>query len=454
MLFEHDGFMFQCCPFYIGDAVDPWLLVTSVPMKQVLAEVNQMTLFSNIISAVSILFGITAALIIAQKIAKPIVSVSETLKTISEGEGDLTGSIQVKSKSEIGDLAHYFNLTLEKIRNLIIIIKKQSAALSEIGGNLSSNMAETAAAINQITANIQNIKTRMINQSAGVTETNSTMEQITSNINKLNTNVESQSVSVEKSSSAIEEMIANIQSVTQTLVKNGGNVKDLANASELGRSSLHGVASDISEIAKESEGLLEINAVMENIAAQTNLLSMNAAIEAAHAGEAGKGFAVVADEIRKLAESASEQSGTTAGVLKKIKSSIDKITQSADSAINKFEAIDSGVKIVATQEDHIRAAMEEQGEGSRQILEAIANLNEVTKEVKDSSQEMLEGSREVIRESKNLELVTQEISGGMNEMASGADEINAAVNEVNAISERNKENIELLMKEVARFKVE
>jgi methyl-accepting chemotaxis protein len=225
-------------------------------------------------------------------------------------------------------------------------------------------------------------------------------------------------------------------------------------ASEVGRSGLQEVAADIQEIARESEGLLEINAVMENIASQTNLLSMNAAIEAAHAGEAGKGFAVVADEIRKLAENSGEQSKTISTVLKKIKDSIDKITRSTDSVLNKFEAIDSGVRTVSDQEENIRNAMEEQGAGSKQILEAIGQLNEITRLVKDSSTRMLEGSQQVIQESKNLDMVTQEITNGMNEMATGADQINVAVNRVNTISGENKGSIDILVKEISKFKVE
>jgi methyl-accepting chemotaxis protein len=249
-------------------------------------------------------------------------------------------------------------------------------------------------------------------------------------------------------------MLANIQSVTQTLVKNGENVKELIDASEMGRGGLQEVATDIQEISKESEGLLEINAVMENIASQTNLLSMNAAIEAAHAGEAGKGFAVVADEIRKLAENSGEQSKTISTVLKKIKDSIDKITKSTDAVLNKFEAIDGGVKTVSDQEENIRNAMEEQNAGGQQILEAIGRLNEITQMVKGGSAEMLEGSKEVSHESKNLELVTQEITNGMNEMAGGADQINGAVEHINVISGKNKENINTLVEAVSRFKVE
>jgi methyl-accepting chemotaxis protein len=441
-------------PFRVSETTTPWSIMIALPLDKVLAEIRALTFFTIILSLTAMIATGVIIFFVAGRIAKPIVNVSRTLKDISEGEGDLTKQIAVKSKDEIGDLARYFNMTLEKIGGLVITIKKQAVTLSNIGTDLSSNMTETAAAINEITTNIQSIKSRVLSQSASVTETNATMEQILININKLNELIEQQSSGVSRSSSAIEQMLANIQSVTQTLIKNADNVRDLANASEIGRSGLQGVAEDIQEIARESEGLLEINSVMENIASQTNLLSMNAAIEAAHAGEAGKGFAVVADEIRKLAESSGTQSKTISGILKKIKDAIDKIIKSTDGVLNKFEAIDSGVKTVSDQEGNIRSAMEEQSTGSQQILEAIGQLTNITHLVKSGSMEMLEGSNEVIQESKNLEMVTQEITDGMNEMATGAEEINVAVSEVNNISGENKENIDILVQEVSRFKVE
>ena len=193
---------------------------------------------------------------------------------------------------------------------------------------------------------------------------------------------------------------------------------------------------------------------MQNIASQTNLLSMNAAIEAAHAGEAGKGFAVVANEIRKLAEDSGGQSKTIGSVLKKIKESIDKITRSTDNVLLKFEAIAKGVRIVSEQEENIRNAMEEQSAGSKQILDALSRLNTITRDVKEGSLQMLEGSGEIITEGNNLERVTQEISGEMTEMAKGADQINITVNEVNQISGQNKEIIDNLVVAVSRFKIE
>jgi hemerythrin-like metal-binding protein len=192
---------------------------------------------------------------------------------------------------------------------------------------------------------------------------------------------------------------------------------------------------------------------MENIASQTNLLSMNAAIEAAHAGESGKGFAVVAGEIRKLAVSSAEQSKTISQVLKKIKSSIDKITLSTGSVLSEFESIDGGIKTVAQQEESILGVMEEQGEGSRLILEEISRLKGITAVVKEDASEMLEKSKSVIKESRNLEGLSAEIKFSMDEMAAGAGNIISSVRDMNAAGGKNKENIDALVEEVSRFKV-
>jgi methyl-accepting chemotaxis protein len=440
-------------PITIGSTKTTWSYATAIALNTIMAPVYEMLEITLVIGAVVVALLIAASIFFARTISKPIVKVADNLKDISEGEGDLTRTIAINSKDEVGDLALYFNKTLEKIKNLVVNVKGEAATLSNIGTELASNMTETAAAINEITANIQSIKGRIINQSASVTETNATMEQVVTNINKLNGHVEDQAETITKRSAFIQAMVDNINSVNQTLLKNLENVQTLKEASEVGRNGLQEVAADIQAIARESEGLLEINAVMENIASQTNLLSMNAAIEAAHAGEAGKGFAVVADEIRKLAESSGEQSKTIGNVLKKIAGSIGKITKSTENVLNRFEAIDSGVRTVAEQEEIIRQAMEEQGEGSKQLLQGTGNLNEITKKVKSGSEEMLEGSKEVIKESQNLEKATQEITGGINEMASGAEEINTAVHHVNEISGKNREGINILMREVSRFKV-
>jgi methyl-accepting chemotaxis protein len=133
---------------------------------------------------------------------------------------------------------------------------------------------------------------------------------------------------------------------------------------------------------------------------------------------------------------------------------VDAITVSTEEVLKKFEAIDTGVRVVTEQESQIRSAMEEQGEGSKQVLEAVTNLNEVTQKVRSGSEEMLAGSRQIMQESKNLGRITEEISNSMNEMTAGSHEITEAVTRVSDIGSQNKENVEALVKEVSKFKIE
>ena len=311
-----------------------------------------------------VLFAIINAFIF--RLVKPLNRNITTLAEIAE-TWDLTKRIQAAGNDEIGSLAEILNLTFEKIRSLVTVIRDKVQDLSTTGTELAEQMDGTAGSVTQIAATIRTMKEQTGNQAGEVNQVNGSMTSIMEHIENLNGNIARQSESVSQSSSAIEEMLANIHSVTETLVKNSENVRVLAESSEISRKDLQTISAEFQEIARQSEGLLEINSVMENIASQTNLLSMNAAIEAAHAGEAGKGFAVVAGEIRKLAEDSSRQSQTTAETLKKIKASIDMVTQSTGRVLDRFEAIDGNVRTVADQEEGIRAAMEEQETGSRRF---------------------------------------------------------------------------------------
>ena len=271
-------------------------------------------------------------------VAGPISSLTEKIKHMNENDLIHGININMRHNNELSDLVNYFNETLGKITALIVTVRKEADSLAKVGGDLAHNMNETTAAMNEVSARIQSIKTRMFSKGASVKQANVSIGNITANMN--NPNI----IRAEKQFSTVSGYC------------HRGN----------GRNGLTEVIEEIQAIARESEDLMEINAVMQNIANQAGFLSMNHAIEAAHkearADEAGKGFAAIDDEIRKLAESSSEQSKTIGTVLKKMKSSIDKITLSTFDVSRKFEIIVNNIRTAAEQNENIRNAMKGKGE--------------------------------------------------------------------------------------------
>ena len=423
--------------------------------------VQPITIAEYLNSPMTVLFFLMLAVMIiivvifnmaVSRFIKPLHKMVDTLNLIAE-DWDLSRRIKIKSKDEIGTLGIFFNHTFEKIAVLLKTIKEHALVLSDTGAELTANMDETEKTINGINVAIDRMKGSVFTQSEEVNASSSSIERIIAGLATLNDHIEVQSESVARSSSSIEEMFANIHSVTETLVKNGANINSLSESARTGRVDLEKVSSDIQNISKESEGLLKINSVMQGIASQTNLLSMNAAIEAAHAGESGKGFAVVADEIRKLSENSAKQSKSISDVLKTIKSSIDAITESTTVVLERFGAIERDVSTVSNQELQIRNAMEEQGVGGREILDAITQLNTITAQVKRSSSEMAVEGKEMASETSKLKKLTGEVGNGMDEISVSVEKINSSVYRVKEISLENKENIGTLGEELSRFKV-
>ena len=382
-------------------------------------------------------------------------SVIDELENLSSEQKDLTKRITLCSVDEVATITGMINSFCDHLgKGILGIIKNKVHALTNTEYELSINMEKTSQAVDHITNNFGNMKGLQKRQEEEAGKAFKAVEDIKTSIEQLTKLIEEQTENVNSSSSAIEEMTANIGSVTNTLIENSKNVEALIEASENGKTGLNTVAEKIMEIAKDSEGLLEINSLMNNIASQTNLLSMNAAIEAAHAGEAGKGFAVVADEIRKLAESSGAQSKTTATMLKSIKGLIDGITKSSNEVLARFEVIDSGVKTVSEHELSIRRAMEEQKTGGQQILDSIGRLKDITSSVEKSSDYMEKTGGELINKTNEFINISNQVVTGMNEIVDGAiKEIQASVKHVNEMSEVNDKNFTELKQETEKFTI-
>ena len=430
-----------------------WTVVIKAPVNEFMGTVYELRRSMLIIGLIIFIITIIIVYFVAQRMTAPIVNVVSALQNIAQGDGDLTVRLPVHGNDEIADMSEYFNETIAKIGATIQSIGVNSDTMEEIGNELASNMTETASAVHEISANIEGVKQQAMTQAASVTETAATIEEIVRTIKQLNTSIETQAASVAQSSSSVEEMVANIASIGQTLGKTDDVINDLSTATGDGKATLVTSNTVTQKIAEESGSLLEASNVIQHIASQTNLLAMNAAIEAAHAGEAGKGFAVVADEIRKLAEDSAMQGKTITATLKTLSGEIESLADSSKTVEEKFNAIFTLAAQVKEMSNRLTEAMREQENGSREVLNAIKNINMVTTEVQAGAEEMLKGGESVADEMHKLDDLTRIITDSMNEMASGAVQINNAVQDVNTVTQKNKVSIQNLAEEVGKFKV-
>ena len=405
-----------------------------------------------IAAAITIILVGLIILLIYQSILKRLMFVGKSIKTLSSGDADLTLRIPTKGNNEFSELGTDVNAFMEILQTLVKKLNEAQVSLEQIGEELGVNSQETASATSQIMANISSVRMQAETQSVAVSETTTVLEQSGESVNELVALINNQVAGITQASAAIEQMIGNISAVSNSIKIMAQSFKVLDSNVNDGNQKLENVGNKVLQMATQSKMLLEANNMIAQVASQTNLLAMNAAIEAAHAGEAGRGFSVVADEIRKLAETSSAQSKNINTELKEITASIQNIVSLSNEARNSYDSIVTQLNSTDSIMEQINNAMAEQSAASTQILEALADMKDQSASVNDKSVNLQKGIENV---QNNMNVVTQVsdvILGSMDEMSAGSQEISTSSQNVSNLAQQTRDNIELMDNLLKQFK--
>jgi len=367
-------------------------------------------------------------------------------------DGDLTVSFPTKSRDEIGSLSGDLNTFVAALRGSISQVQSASSENITMKESFVATAGQASSSATQIEASTASIERRISVLNDNLGGATSSVESIAGSIAALRTQIQEQLAMVEESTASVTEMIASVDSVARITDQRLGATESLV-ATVTSSGEKMRAAFDIVKRINESVGSIkDITGIIAGISSKTNLLAMNAAIEAAHAGEAGKGFSVVADEIRNLAGASAVNSKEISAILKQIVSLIGDATKAGEQTDVAFGAIDSEVKELRSSLGEIFSNMSELRTGGSQILEAMTVLNEASGKVNEASSAITSNSESIRGAMGELKRISDEVDSGMREITAGIKEISSASSSVLQDADKLGSIGQSLNDELSRFK--
>ncbi len=428
-----------------------YTIVACSPRSTVFAAFNKTIRISVIVSIISALLLAVVVFAITKKVMSPLNTIIKSLEKVANN--DFTHEISIKSHDELGTVARTFNSTMGTLRNTFGTISQNTNELDNIGNGLADDMNSISDEILKIANNIVAISEQTSSLNQSVVRTNESEQEISTAISKLNESSAAQKECVDHSKSSANQMIDNISSISNTIKNASSAVSSLMTATDNGKLNMQKSVDIAKRISDASGSLNEASKVILNVASQTNLLAMNAAIEASHAGEAGLGFAVVADEIRNLAEQSSKQGKVITLTLKEVSQEIASLADSTKTVETSFEEIYKLSENVNSLTASVQNVMGEHEDSCRGVLTAINEIENASNVVQKESDGIFKASKVVAEAMTDMSSIATNLSDQMTEIKVGAGNITESSEAVNDLSQKTKEKISALADEINKFKI-
>lgn len=379
--------------------------------------------------------------------------ISVAMEKISDGEADLTAKIPEARGKELSELAQNCNKVIHSLEELIRSLQEQSGTLNDTGNSLGEKMEVHLEQLDRAVSCVNDIDSGTREQATLCADVSVSVDSVQKQIDSLNEKIQDQGGAIQQSSSAIEQISSNISSVNTTVEKITSEYDKLVSESENGKANQARVVEQVATILEESKNLNLANQAIASIASQTNLLAMNAAIEAAHAGEAGKGFGVVADEIRKLAETSSKQSAEIKKLLQNVSVSISQIGESSSISAKSFETVGSRIVEMDGIMKEIRGGMSEQQLAAKSILDTMHILNSTKDAITNAANAMHVESSKLFGQIDGLQKMSQRTHELSANVSLSMAEMKSTANSVIDANKLNYDAVENVIDKIKGFTV-
>jgi methyl-accepting chemotaxis protein len=374
------------------------------------------------------------------------------IRSVAEGESDLSIRVPILNSDEISEITAAFNLFLDRLGGLVRSVRELSTSIERGAGKLGEMAEEARGSVAGLSLSVESVRDAVQRQSDTVSSTEGEISSLLDSIGQVAGKVVEQSGFMDQSSAAVSEMAANIASVSKTAERADGIASALQKASEEGGQALRASILSIAEIDEASRSVRDIIGVISKISAQTNLLAMNAAIEAAHAGDAGKGFAVVADEVRSLAETSARSAKEIELLIRGMTDKTNRGSSLADSAGKAFDRITEGVAQTSELVRTIAASMGEQREGAEEILRSAEALSEATRLIESLTDGQKTQSKEMEQSMLRIVSASNEIFEAVQEETGATQSLGRIVAMVSDEAKSNSDRVRGLEEAVSKFK--